>query len=517
MHHVPAVIIGAGPTGASTAIMMGQRGIETLVLERWPEVYPLPRAVHFDDEVFRIFAAMDLEDEVRAISRPAPGMRLTDARHRVLAELRRERQVHGFPQANMFDQPELERVLRQALKKYESVEFRSGVEVYAIEQVTDGPAPVRVRYRDAGTETEHEVWTDAVLGCDGANSITRAVVGATMEDFHFDQQWLVVDVATPEPLNVYDGVQQVCDADRAATFMPITPERYRWEFRLKAGERPEDFTHDRVLALTRPWLGDVDLDKVTFLRQTCYTFRGVVADKWRNGRVFLLGDAAHQTPPFIGQGMCAGLRDAANLAWKLALVLDGKADDRILATYEAERRPYARRVVQLAIGVGAAMTGGSPRLNSTRNAAIRTITRILGSEDKFVETLWPTFSKGPLVHDGGRRKKRTGDVVPQPRVGGRRLDDVTGHGWAIVYRGADRVNAFDEQTRRYYADLGTSIVRVSDADTEAHRLLDHQRANAVLLRPDRIVAAAAQTPDLRAWQRHLVAAGIAAGINEEHR
>ena len=517
MPHVPAVVIGAGPTGASAAIMLGQRGIETFVLERWPDVYPLPRAVHFDDEVFRIFAGMDLEGEVRAISRPAPGMRLTDARHRVLADLRRERRVHCFPQANMFDQPELERVLRKALGKYESVEFRGGVEVYAIEQISGGPAPVRVRYRDTSSGTEHEVWTDAVLGCDGANSITRAVVGATMEDFDFEQQWLVVDVTTPEPLDVYDGVQQVCDADRAATFMPITPGRYRWEFRLKTGERPEDFTHERVLELTRPWLADVDLDKVTFLRQACYTFRGVVADKWRNERVFLLGDAAHQTPPFIGQGMCAGLRDAANLSWKLALVLDDKAADQILATYETERRPYARRVVQLAIFVGAAMTGGSPRLNGTRNTAIRTITRILGSEDKLVETLWPTFTKGPLVHNGGRRKKRTGDVFAQPIIGGRRLDDLVGPGWAIVYRGADRIKAFDDQLRRYYEDLGTSIVRVSDADIEAHRLLDQQHANAVLLRPDRIVAAAAQTPDLRTWQRLLTAAGIASADNQVQR
>lgn len=491
--------------------MLGQRGIETLVLERWPDVYPLPRAVHFDDEVFRIFASMGLESEVRAISRPAPGMRLTDARQRVLADFRRDpaRQVHGYPQANMFDQPELEAVLRDALTKYDCVQFRAGAEVFEVAQVDDGPGPVRVRYRHASTGAEHEVWTDAVLGCDGANSLTRKVVGAGMEDFHFDQQWLVVDVATAEPLDVYDGVQQVCDNGRSATFMPVTPGRYRWEFRLKPGEQPKDIDHDIVIELTRPWLAGVDLDTLTFLRETCYTFRGLVADRWRAGRVFLLGDAAHQTPPFIGQGMCAGVRDAANLAWKLALVLRGEADDPILDTYEAERRPYARRVVQLAIGVGAMMTGGPERLTRPRNALIRLVTRLLGAEDRFVSTLWPTLRRGALVHDSGRQRKRTGEVFGQAVVGGARLDDLTGLGWAVLYRGPDRASAFDPDTRRFFDRLGTTFVRVPDGDAATSALLDHLRMNAVLLRPDHVVAAAAPTPDLRAWQRRLVAAGIA--------
>ena len=513
--HVPVVVIGAGPTGASTAIMLGQRGIRGLLLERWPEVYPLPRAVAFDDEVFRIFAGMDLADEVAQISRPMPGMRLTGPKHEVLVELNRDATQHGYPQANMFDQPDLERVLRSALSRYPSVEFRGGVDVVEIAEVAGGPGPVRVRYRAAdpltcaGTGPMREVWADYVLGADGANSRTRAAVGATLEDLKFEQQWLVVDVESPEPFVVYDGVQQVCCPDRAATFMPVVPGRYRWEFRLRPDEQPEDFDHAKVLELIRPWVGGVDIDKLTFLRQASYTFRGVVADSWRNGRVFLLGDAAHLTPPFIGQGMCAGIRDAANLAWKLALVLQGHADERILDTYQAERRPYARRVIQLAIGIGWLMTGGTARTAPIRRATLRLTTHVPGSATRTLDTMWPAFREGPLVRPR-RRDRIVGRVCPQPRVGGTLLDDLLGPGFAIVYRGADRIAAYDPQTREFFDRLGTAVVRVDDLPdgSAVARLLDSAGADALLLRPDHIVAAAADTPDLRAWRRQLCAAGI---------
>jgi 3-(3-hydroxy-phenyl)propionate hydroxylase len=456
-----------------------------------------------------------------------PGMRLTDPEHRVLAEITRKATELGYPQANMFDQPELERVLRAALNKYPSVELRCGADACEIEQVPGGPGPVRVRYRAAdpvtcaGAGPVREVWADYVLGADGANSRTRAAIGVTMEDLGFEQQWLVVDVASPEPLRVYDGVQQVCDPDRAATFMPVVPGRYRWEFRLRTGERPEDMNHAKVLELIRPWLSGVDFEidpaKLTFLRQATYTFRGMVADRWRNGRLFLLGDAAHLTPPFIGQGMCAGIRDAANLAWKLALVVRGDADDRLLDTYETERRPYARRVVQIAIALGWLMTGGTSRTAPIRRAALRLATRLPGAENRAVSTLWPAFREGPLVHPR-RRDRIVGRQCPQPRVGGALLDDLLGKGFAIVYRGPNRIAAYDPQTREFFDRLGTTVVRIDglpDRDALA-RLLDNARADALLLRPDRIVVAAGN-PDLRAWQRHLRAAGINPPETRENR
>jgi 3-(3-hydroxy-phenyl)propionate hydroxylase len=508
MDHVPVLIIGAGPTGATAAIMLAQRGVASLVLDRWPQVYPLPRAVHFDDEVYRILAGIGIGERLQTISRPASGMQLVDKRLRVLAEFTRDPvgALNGYPQANMFDQPDLERLLRDRLAELSAAELRGGVEVHAVDQVPGGPGPVRVRYREVDTGREYEVWADAVLGCDGANSLTRASIGAGMQNLRFDQRWLVVDVHSPQPLNAYTGVQQVCDHDRAATFMMVTPGRYRWEFRLRAGEQADDLTEPQIIDLIRPWLGTIDPATLTILRRTWYTFRGAVADRWQDRRVFLLGDAAHLTPPFIGQGMGAGIRDAANLTWKLALVLSGRADDRLLHTYETERRPYARRMIQMAVLIGWVMTGGSARTSRLRRTALAVVNRLPGVGRTVVESAWPAYRDGPLV---AARDRAAGRLCPQPRVGGDLLDRSLGSGFAIITRGSGLPPA-GPATRAWFDALDLTVVEAgSDPSGALTRLLDAHAAGALLIRPDRIIAAAGgDRPDLRTWQRLLRAAGI---------
>lgn len=517
---VPVLVVGAGPTGVVAATMLAQRGVACLVIDRYPGIYPLPRAVHLDDEVYRILQSIGAAEAFGAITEPRLGLRVVDAGLRPMAQFDRTRPVgdHGWPQANFFDQPELEQVLRDNLARFPEVRVAGRTELVSLDQGAGGPAPVRavLRHLDSGAQTT--VWAEAVLGCDGANSTVRELIGAQLLDLGFEERWLVVDVRSPVPLDVWNGVDQVSDTRRPGTFMPVVRDRYRWEFRLDDDERLEDLiAPERLAALIEPWTGRVPFESLVVLRSAEYTFRARIADRWQDRRVFLLGDAAHLTPPFIGQGLCAAMRDAANLTWKLAAVLAADAPESLLATYALERPKPAEALVRKAVRLGTVMTGGPSATSHLRRVALAALVRLPGATDAVLDAPPPPLPAGRLVRSG-RGDRLPGTLVPQPRVvvGGGRvlLDDVLGGGYAVL-----TVAPPTASTRALADRLGAPVVLVTavplprgavdgvdavavDGGDVLLPWLAAAGTRAVLVRPDRVVCA--QAP--RGWNGLDVAA-----------
>ena len=495
IRHVPVVIVGAGPTGITAATLLAKYGVKCLVLDRWRGVYPQPRAVHLDDEIYRVIARLGIADEFAAISRPTLGLRLLDNRFRVLAEFNRDtsHSNNGFPQANMFDQPELEALLRANLERLPNAQLRGDAEVI---EVSADENRVRVTFTDRCDGEVHQVDTEYLLGCDGANSIVRAQIGSVMRDLKFEQRWLVVDVAAEADLHQWEGVHQVCDPVRAGTYMRIGAARYRWEFQLLARESADDFgTLEALRPLIAPWTADVADSELTLLRVTEYTFRAQIADRWRRGNIFILGDAAHLTPPFIGQGMGAGLRDAMNLAFKIAGVRDGTLAADVLDTYEQERKSHVRAMIRLALTVGRSMTGGGHLGNLLRRVVLPRLRLVPGLRDKVVDSTTPALHSSALVRKARRPRQLAGTLCPNPLLAeGHRLDDILGNGFAVITTSPPGAEAEASLRRRGV------VAPVAQPGSALATWLRQGRATAAIVRPDRTVMRAGRdVAALCAW------------------
>ena len=352
------LLAGYGPVGAVAANLLGQAGLRAAVFEPTTSIYHLPRAAHFDSDVMAIFESVGLGEAIRPATAPIDAMDCVNA----AGELLQRFTPPDGGAAYMFYQPDLERALRAGVERWPSVEVHLA---QAVTGLTQHPTHVAVSVADAETGLERDVTASYVLGCDGARSLVRAALDVGLHDFGFDQPWLVVDTMLKRAVDLPAVAQQICDPRRPATFVPSAGNHRRWEFMLLPGESPTAMEDPATyLPLLARW---VTLDDVDVVRAVVYTFHALVAERWRDRRVLLLGDAAHQMPPFLGQGMCAGIRDAANLVPKLATVLAGRAGDDHLDTYEAERRPHVEEIIGLAVNLGRFIQTTDPNVAAARD------------------------------------------------------------------------------------------------------------------------------------------------------
>ncbi|MET0272867.1 MAG: bifunctional 3-(3-hydroxy-phenyl)propionate/3-hydroxycinnamic acid hydroxylase [Phenylobacterium sp.] len=483
------LVVGLGPVGAALAALLAEAGVRVLAIDKSTEVYPLPRAAHFDHEVMRIFQQLGIADRLDPHTRPVPGYEFRTAQGEVLLRLASggdRLAPSGWASGYMFNQPGLEGLLRERLVGSPRVDVRLGAEFKALRTQPEG-----VEATLGTPQGELLVEADYVVGCDGAWSPVREALGIALTDLQFDEPWLVID-ALPRPGCKLPEINlQICDPARPTTCVLMGPGRHRWEFMMLPGETPEQVLDEAFIrALLEPWDVDVEIE-----RKAVYRFHGLVAERWREGRVLIAGDAAHQTPPFAGQGMCAGIRDAANLAWKLADVLQGRAAPALLDTYQVEREPNVRAYIDLAIGMGRVVCTLDPVMAKARDEGMLAA-RAAGVEA--VPPAAPPPLSGPAILEGA---PGAGQMFPQPtrRAGDAiaRLDDVLGAGAWLIGRTLAG------------APSGVSAVALSDPRLAGFRealdsWLTAHDAQAVLVRPDRYVFGAGRPGHLlEAWAKAL--------------
>lgn len=431
-------VVGAGPTGLTLANLLGAAGLRVLLVERNDTTVSEPRAVSIDDEALRTLQSAGLIDEVLADVALDYGAHYFTATGVRFAKVEPATREFGYPRRNAFTQPRLEATLRQGLTRFPNVTARFAQICEQVAEESDAVSLV-IRPAHGSPQTERATY---LVGCDGAHSSVRRAIGAKLEGSTYEQRWLIVDLASTNER--FRHTRVTCDPTGPMITLPGPHGIRRYEFMLCGTESDEQATAPefvrRLLARHGP---DADAPVV---RRRVYTFHARVADRWSTARVFLAGDAAHLSPPFAGQGMNSGIRDAHNLAWKLAAVVDGRLGPGVLATYSQERAPHARALIQFAVNLGRVMVPTSRLQAYLVQSGFRLAQIVPPLHRYFAEMKYkpkPHYRDGFLTPAAGQ--PLVGRMLPQPLLelrGGQRLrfDDAIGSGFAMAAYGPNAVS-----------------------------------------------------------------------------
>lgn len=486
------LIAGAGPVGQVLALLLSQRGLRVTVVERWAEPYPLPRAVLMSHDVQRVLRQLGFGDELTEILEPwgHDGQRLifTDGDGQILTEsgfaLDSE---SGFADACAFSQPDLEQLLERRVHADPLIDQRRGFALDAL--VDDGSTVSAIIRPHTGLEPiadgqPQTLRVAYVVGCDGANSTVRSLLGLETTDLDFNRDWLVVDVIPHTPLTWVPYACQHLDPARPTTLVPAGPGRRRWEFMIMPTDDQDDVdTEENAWRLLKPW--EVHPGNVELVRQARYTFRGRWATQWRRGHVVLAGDAAHQMPPFTGQGFNSGIRDAASLAWRLAMLISGHGRDSLLDDYTVERSTQVAQIVQEIVLLGHMFCMTERQECAQRDAALRDLGNF-GVEDATKN--WQL--RGGTVRDDG-----IGGLLGRQAIVGTGTETalldvvVPPPSFVLLGRNSDPVEHLSEPMRAAWQLLGGRSAHFGPGgliDTEGKyaQWFDQLNATVVLIRPD---------------------------------
>jgi 3-(3-hydroxy-phenyl)propionate hydroxylase len=500
------VIVGAGPVGLTLANILGLQGIHTLVADERPSLIDYPRGVGLDDEAIRTFQSIGLVDPILPHTVPNQILRFFDANRRLLAEMAPPDARFGWPKRNGFVQPMVDAELLVGLERFDHVEVAWNRRMESCAETDDG---VTVEFADGG----EPVRARYVVGCDGGRSVTRRLMGVSFDGTTSSTRWLVIDCAN-DPLG-HPNSEVGADPARPYVSISIAHGIRRFEFMIHGDESDEEAEDPvfvrRMLAQLVPHPERVDI-----IRHRVYTHHSRIAGAFRKGRLMLAGDAAHLMPVWQGQGYNSGIRDAANLGWKLAAVVNGRAEDALLDTYDVERRKHARAMIDLSTLVGRVISPTNRRVAALRDRVIHAASVVPTLKRYILEMRFkpmPRYQEGAVVH-AGEEISPTGTLFIQPRVDTRDqqnvlLDDVLGPGFAVLcwsnnpraflgeevfYRwkalGAKFIAARPMTQLHWTGHDDPDVVIVGDRTGALKSWFDTHTDSVLFLRPDRCIAGA---------------------------